>query len=215
MKYIYRKIVSNRKTIIALEYGYNFLIKNNNNINKYFQSADQSIFTIIINKFKELTLCFYDLPYYTVGLPPENSIKYLYIVHPIHCNKELSLKERLLYYNDENNYYTSNTNKYIIIKRYLLMDNFSYLIKLIKQNSFILILPDQLCKKSYCFHKLNPSFGDQLLVDELEKNKVQYRESSFLRHPLVPKKYKKVKRMAITSFRNENINDYISIYIFN
>lgn len=197
--FIYRKIKSNNVTIIALAYGYKYLLKYRNNINKFFPSVEQTIFTIIIKKYKELKADLYSLPLFTVGLPSEENIKSLCVVHPIHCNKELSLKERILYYNDDNFYYTSNTNRYVIVRRIILQSNFSSIIDIIKSNNLILILPDQSCIIPYCFYYMDLYYGDKLLIEKLNNNNIQYRESTFLRHPLVPSKYKAIKKIKFNS----------------
>lgn len=182
-------------------------------INKFFPSVEQSIFTIIIDKFKELKTDLYSLPLFTVGLPYENQIKSVCVVHPIHCNKELSMKERLLYYNNEDYYYTSTKNHYIIAKREILQSNFSIIINFIKTNNLILILPDQICTIPHCFHSMKIYFGDQLLIEELQKNNIEYRESTFLRHPLVPSKFKVIKSISINSLFSINLTLYCSICV--
>lgn len=191
-----------------MDYGYKFLINNTNNINRYFPSADQSIFTIIVKKFHKLKYGLYTLPFFTVGLPSENIIKRLCIVHPIHCNKELSLKERMLYYLNENRYYTSTNSKYIIIGRRILCKEINNIIKVIKYYNLTLILPDQYCNYPNCFYKLKEYFEDDMLVKNLERNNISYRESTFLRHPLVPAKYKTVFKLNISSLNYTSISKF-------
>lgn len=99
-----------------LKYGLNYIKEH---ISKGIKSylGDQEVISISLRIFKNISKGIYSLPLYTVGIPPENIVKTLCMVHPIHCNKEYSLKERLLYYIDEKRYYTSSKNRYILFSR--------------------------------------------------------------------------------------------------
>lgn len=200
-------------TYEALTFGYDLLIKHQKDINKYFPSADQSIITIIIQKFTKIKSGLYGLPLFTVGIPSENRIKYLCIVHPIHCDKEYSIKERLLYYNNDNEYYTSKLRHYITITRRIIQYNLTYIVKVIKLFNLTLILPDNNCITPYCMYEMHPSYGDKLLVKYLEQEKVDYRESTFLRHPLVPYYYKNLHKLNLNELNNRIVYLYNNIYI--
>lgn len=150
----------------------------------------------------------YTLPHFTVGIPFENSIKELCIVHPIHCDKEYSLKERLLYYINDNDYYTSQSKHYIVFTRKLLFFNLTYIVNLIKLLNMTIILPDDICTYPNCMHEIYPSYGDKLLIKYLEKEKVDYRESTFFRHPLVPNNIKKLYISNINELYNIISNLY-------
>lgn len=66
--------------------------------------GDQEIISLALKKYSNISKGLYSLPLFTVGVPNENMIRKLCIVHPIHCDKIFSLKERLLYYIEEDVY---------------------------------------------------------------------------------------------------------------
>lgn len=112
---LHSRLISSNLTKQMLQYGLEY-IKNHvyKGINSYL--GDQEVISISLKKFNKISRGLYTLPLYTVGIPSEQEIKSLCLVHPIHCNKEFSLKERLLCYVDENKYYTSLQNRYIFSK---------------------------------------------------------------------------------------------------
>lgn len=183
-------------------------MKHKENINQYFPSADQSIITLIIKKFTKLKSGLYTLPLFTVGIPSENKVKDLCIVHPIHCDKEYSLKERLLYYNNNKEYYTSTSRHYIALTREVLLINITYIINLIKLLNLTLILPDNYCVYPNCMYEMYPYYGDKLLIKYLEKERIDYRESTFLRHPLVNLFINKLQILHVNK-QNYYIQPYI------
>lgn len=171
--------------IKLFEYG---LLIVKEHINKGIDSylGDQEVISLELKKYNNISKGLYNLPYYTVGIPPERNIKKLCIVHPIHCDKIFSLKERLLYYIDENHYYSSPNNKYIIFARDYLYRNITIVKRICEKFNLILILPDQLCIMPNCIYKMKDSFGDSAAIKMLNKNNVTIRESiSFYENILV------------------------------
>lgn len=152
------------------------LLKTRNNLNIY-STQDQTLITIIIKKYKNLSTGLFNLPLFTVGIPSEKVVRKLCLVHPIHCDKEYSLKERLLYYLDDNKYYTSLENHYIKVARSFLNKYMARIIYLCKVHNLIIILPDQTCNRNNCLYELKPKFGDKLFVKYLKTNNISYRES--------------------------------------
>lgn len=159
-----------------LKYGLNYIKEH---ISKGIKSylGDQEVISISLRIFKNISKGIYSLPLYTVGIPPENIVKTLCMVHPIHCNKEYSLKERLLYYIDENRYYTSSKNRYILFSRNIINQNIDKVTYICRRYKLILILPDQNCSMPNCVYKMEKGFGDEILIKYMESKNISIRES--------------------------------------
>lgn len=176
--------------------------------------GDQEVISIALRKFKNISKGLYTLPLFTVGIPSEKKVKNLCIVHPIHCDKEFSLKERLLYYNDENSYYTSLLNRYVLFSRHILNKYLYKVINICKRYNLVLILPDQKCKMPNCIYKMKDTFGDSVLIKYLKSENISIRESTFLRHPLVPLDVKRrILHIKLKDLRNSIIKSYKTIII--